>query len=407
MIKNRVLTALFILASFTLGACELGEDDDDDDDDRPAAAAPAPNGGSSGGTSGGTSGGPTPTSERTGPGADATDKRTPKLGGDPTVVKTSKMTMAEGLAQAKGPAIESKFELDDSGKLSLSVYPVGKGITVDPENNEFQELFGDPTVVPWKTQLDIFKAGDFEHLTRSARDLTLVQISKVSLLDAVNTAAKDGIVYWAIPTIEKKRAGYGIYLLKGGTESVYRFIDGGGSSASTITSLKEIGDGPGAGATDTRKPKTMDLDVLATSKITMAAGLKQMEAKYGQMIEAKFEPNDDGKLSLSLYPVGKGITTDPENNEFQELQGEIASGTYEPKLDVFKADDFEHITRSTRDLTLVQTAGVTLAQAVDAAAAAVPGGFVYWAIPTIRDTRSGFGVYVYGADKKVHYFFVS
>jgi hypothetical protein len=74
---------------------------------------------------------------------------------------------------------------------------------------------------------------------------------------------------------------------------------------------------------------------------------------------------------------------------------------------VFKADDFEHITRSARDLTLVQTASVTLSQAVEAAQGAVPGGFVYWAIPTIRDTRSGFGVYVYGTDKKVHYFFVS
>ena len=37
----------------------------------------------------------------------------------------------------------------------------------------------------------------------------------------------------------------------------------------------------------------------------------------------------------------------------------------------------------------------------------VPGGFVYWAIPTIRNARSGYGVYVYGADKKSHYFFVS
>src|SRR6185503_16497768 len=97
---------------------------------------------------------------------------------DLSILKTAKVTMAEGLAQAEknnGPTIESKFEIGDDGKLSLSVYPVGKGITTDPENNEFQELSGDPTSKPWVTKLDVFKAGDFEHLTRSTRDLTLVQ----------------------------------------------------------------------------------------------------------------------------------------------------------------------------------------------------------------------------------------
>ena len=44
---------------------------------------------------------------------------------------------------------------------------------------------------------------------------------------------------------------------------------------------------------------------------------------------------------------------------------------------------------------------------LDAAEKAVAGGIVYWAIPTIRDTRAGYGVYVLGADKKTHYFFVS
>ena len=32
---------------------------------------------------------------------------------------------------------------------------------------------------------------------------------------------------------------------------------------------------------------------------------------------------------------------------------------------------------------------------------------VYWAIPTIRDTRAGYGVYVLGTDGKPHYFFIS
>ena len=69
--------------------------------------------------------------------------------------------------------------------------------------------------------------------------------------------------------------------------------------------------------------------------------------------------------------------------------------------------DVEHLTKSSRDLTLVQTSSLTLRQAVDVAQSAMPGGFVYWAIPTIRDTRAGYGVYVYATDHKAHYFFVS
>src|SRR5438445_11994454 len=63
-----------------------------------------------------------------------TDKRVPELGGDPTIALDSKVSMADGLklaAASYGPTIEAKFELDDAGKLSLSIYPVGKGIATD------------------------------------------------------------------------------------------------------------------------------------------------------------------------------------------------------------------------------------------------------------------------------------
>jgi hypothetical protein len=402
MSSHRIFTALLILSASSY-ACSVNNGAPSDNGGQDVIQAPAPP------VAPPAKSDPAP-AVRTGPGADATDTRTPELGADITILKTSKMTMAEGLAESEklhGPATESKFELNDDGKLSLSVYPVGKGITTDPENNEFQEIFGDPTVKPWATTLEIFKAGDFEHLTRSTRDLTLVQLSRVTLAQAVATASKSGFVYWAIPTIEKGRAGYGVYTLSG-TSSQYQFIDGDGSRGSTVASkLVDLGTGPGPGASDTRTPKLPDLSALATSKISMAQGLEQMEAKYGPAIEAKFEINDDGNLDLSIYPVGKGIKTDPENNEFQELAGSPTGEAFAPSLTVFKADDFEHITRSTRDLTLVQTAGLTLRQAVAAAQAASPGGFVYWAIPTIRDTRAGYGVYVYGADNKAHYYFVS
>jgi hypothetical protein len=387
--RSLPLRTLFCFSALIVAAA--GCDDDDDDDKGTASGTAIP--------------------LTAGPGADATDTRKPRLGDDLRIMYSAQPTMAEGLAQSEkdhGPAIEAKFELDDNstpGSLALSVYPVGKGITTDPENNEFQEISG-PATKPWVTKLDTFKAGDFEHLTRSTRDLTLVQLSKVTLAQAVAQASKQGVVFWAIPTILKGRAGYGVYTL-GASQTDYQFIDGDGSRDGTVGKLVELGTGPGPGASDTRTPKIPDPTVLATAKITMAQGLAQTEATSGPAIEAKFEINDAGKLDLSIYPVGKGIKTDPENNEFQELAGEATATPYAPSLTTFQADDFEHITRSARDLTLVQTASLTLRAAVDAAQAASPGGFVYWAIPTIRDTRSGYGVYVYGADKKVHYFFVS
>ncbi len=351
---------------------------------------------------------PDTSSDPQGPGALATDKREPHLGTDLSIVEQSKIQMAAALAQvqkAQGPIIEAKFELDDSNKLSLSTYPVGMGIDVDAERNKFQEYAGDPTVLPFSGKLEVF--ADQEHLTRSARDLTLVQLSAVSLADAVNQAAADGFVYWAIPTIRSGRAGYGIYTANSG-RAKYRFIDGGGRMPVPAPNPTDLGTDPGTGATDQRAPELgTDLAVLLTSKITMLQGLDQAEQKYGTAIEAKFELDDQKKLSLSVYPVGGGIDTDAERNKFQELAGDPTVAPWAPTLTEFKVPDQEHLTRAARDLTLVQTAGMTLKAAVQKAQAALPDGFVYWAIPTRRDTRAGYGVYVYGKDKKSHYFFIT
>lgn len=344
-----------------------------------------------------------------GPGADATDQRTPELGADPSIVQQAKVTMADGFAKARasGALIEAKYELGSDGKLSLSIYPAGKGLAMDAERNVFQELSGDPVAAPFSGKLEAFADSDREHMVRSTRDLTLVQLSKLTLEDAVTQASKNGFVYWAIPTIKKGRAGYGVYSFAKGS-SRYDFIDGGGSNASNAASLTEIGATPGPGATDGRTPELgEDLGVLTTSKIKMSDALKMAEDKYGPTIEAKFELGGDGKLSLSVYPIAKGLDVDAERNGFRELSGDPTAAKWTPALDEFKADDKEHQVRSARDLTIVQTAGISLRGAVDAAEKAVNGGIVYWAIPTIRDTRSGYGVYVLGADKKAHYFFVS
>src|SRR5262249_33967392 len=157
------------------------------------------------------------------------------------------------------------------------------------------------------------------HLTRSSRDLTLVQLSRYTVADAVAWGEEYGTVYWAIPTIRSHRAGYGVYILRDG-RSLYGFLDGAGSDDSGV---QELADGPGAGATDQRAPELgSDVTIVRQSKISMLEALEMSEQKYGKTIEAKFELGDDGKLSLSIYPIGKGIRTDAERNSFAELAGD-------------------------------------------------------------------------------------
>lgn len=345
--------------------------------------------------------------ELRGPGALATDARTPELGGDLGVLAQSKTTLAQGIAEGEknGPVIEAKFELDDAGKLSLSVYPVSQPLTVDAERQAFRELSGDPTTTPFQGSLETF--ADQEHLTRSARDLTLIQLSKRSLSDAVGAASKHGDVFWAIPTMRAGRAGYGVYTLRGGVAR-WQFVDGGGSHASNFWNPPDLGAGPGADATDARVPELgADLSVLRAAKVSMFDALVAVEREHGPTIEAKYEIGDDGKLSLSIYPVGKGLRVDAERNTFFEVAGDPTAATYAPTKTEFVAPDAEHLTRSARDLTIVQAAAFDLPTAVLLAEIAMPDAFVYWAVPTIRETRAGYGVYLLGTDGKPHYLFLS
>jgi hypothetical protein len=294
------------------------------------------------------------------------------------------------------------MELDHSGKLALSVYPIAT-LDNDAERSTFLEAAGDPTTAPFAYEMQTFT--DREHLVRSSRDLTLVQLSEKSVLDAAKEVG--GLVYWAIPTIESGRAGYGVYNMDPfSCESGYTFVDGGRVTESNSDAPADLGEGPGALATDARHPELGDdLTVLRNSRVTMAQGLAQLEEQYGATIEAKFELDHDGNLALSIYPI-EDISIDPEHATFIEAAGDPTRSTFAPGFDAFALDDVEHQTRSARDLTIVQTANLTLREAVDAAQAQMPDGFVYWAIPTIREGNAGYGIYVLGADDRAHYFFV-
>jgi hypothetical protein len=332
------------------------------------------------------------------------DGRRPELDGKPSTVLSSKISMANALTQAAttGAVIEAKFELDGTGKLSLSTYPIGAPLAMDSERSKFQELAGDPTAASWQPALEVFH--DLEHLTRSSRDLTLVQLSKLSINEAVAQEASRGFVYWVIPTIHAGRAGYGVFAVNDAHKDTYKFVDGGGEASSQIL---DLGANPGADATDARGPELGDNAAVArTSKITMAAALAHVEASHGPAIEAKFELGDDDKLSLSVYPVGD-MTKSAEQNKFVELAGDPTVATWSPGSEEFAVPDEEHLTRAARDLTLVQTAKLSLRDAVAKADAKFPGGFVYWAIPTRRGTQSGYGIYVLDAQNVTHYLFVS
>jgi hypothetical protein len=346
--------------------------------------------------------------ELRGPGSLATDARTPELGDDLRVLKTSKITMLKGIAEAEkiGPVIEGKFELDHSNKLALSLYPISQPLTVDAQRQEFKELAGDPTLAPFSGAVETF--ADQEHLTRSARDLTPMQLGVKTLSQAVaEVPSSAGFVFWAIPTMRSGRAGFGIYTAQGSSRE-YRFIDGGGSRAHNLENPADLGTGPGALATDQRIPELgSDLNVLRTARVTMSAALAEAEEHHGATIEAKYEIGHDGKLALSIYPIGKGITIDSERNTFFELAGDPTTASFRPSKTEFTVPDAEHLTRSSRDLTIVQAAGFGLRTAVTAAERKIPGGFVYWAIPTIRETRAGYGVYVLGRDGRAHYLFIS
>src|SRR5262249_11509833 len=154
----------------------------------------------------------------------------------------------------------------------------------------------------------------------------------------------------------------------------------------------DLGTGPGSGATDARVPELGDdVTIARTARVKMSTALQQTLTSYPGVIEAKYELGDDGVLSLSIYPVKEALTIDAERQTFFELAGDPTQAVYAPTESTFDVPDEEHVTRSARDLTLVQTSTISILGAVQKAESMFSNAFVYWAIPTIRGTRSGWG----------------
>lgn len=141
----------------------------------------------------------------------------------------SKLTLADGIRQAakSGSApISAKFEFDDAGKLSLSIYTAQKGLAVAPEKNVLQELSGSPEQSNWKPEVEVFK--DVPHAARAATQLTLMSLSRTQLLDLVAQAEKrhGGKVLSATPEIRQGKPVVAIELVRDGksTETYYPLL---------------------------------------------------------------------------------------------------------------------------------------------------------------------------------------
>src|SRR4029077_18984821 len=71
-------------------------------------------------------------------------------------------------------------------------------------------------------------------------------------------------------------------------------------------------------AADAGKDQAALIKALTQSKISLLDGLRQSTKGTEVPISAKFEFDDKGKLSLSVYTVEKGVATDAEKNVLKE-----------------------------------------------------------------------------------------
>ena len=122
-------------------------------------------------------------------------------------LSASRHTLADGIRQAEkvsGPAISAKFEMKGD-QLMLSVYTAKEGRDRDAEHNTLMELIGPATGATWAPETEVF--ADKEHIARSAMHLTLLQMSRMSLTDAIKKAEaqQPGTVYSAIPSVQNGR----------------------------------------------------------------------------------------------------------------------------------------------------------------------------------------------------------
>ncbi len=147
----------------------------------------------------------------------------------------SKMSLMDGLRQATKPPevpISAKFEFDDKGKLSLSVYTAEKGVAVEAEKNVLKELSGSPAQAKWAPEVEIFK--DVPHVSRSSQQLTLMSLSRTTLVDIVAKAQKEhgGTVLSVSPTMNNHKPAFAVLIADKGMVTQFNYDGAGNKSMS-------------------------------------------------------------------------------------------------------------------------------------------------------------------------------
>ena len=126
------------------------------------------------------------------------------------------------------------------------------------------------------------------------------------------------------------------------------------------------------------------LQTLGNSKVSLADGVRQVSKGGEAAISAKFELDDNKKLSLSVYAAEKGLAEDPEHNVLKEFSGSPEQALWSPDAEVFK--DIPHVSRASEHLSLMALAHHSLADFITMAQKQNKG-VVFSAIPEIKNHR--------------------
>jgi hypothetical protein len=152
-----------------------------------------------------------------------------------------------------------------------------------------------------------------------------------------------------------------------------------------------------AGGPPSRTPDAKAIPMLSQATVSLSQGIKQTQAKYGRVIEAKFELDDSGALSLSIYAAPSGYDV------FKEVSGSPTSAPWKPSAELITAR--EDLVNSAFDLTILQQGRLGLAAAVRQALAKQPGT-AYWAVPTLHGKKPAIGIYIRSTDGKSHHVYI-
>ena len=138
------------------------------------------------------------------------------------------------------------------------------------------------------------------------------------------------------------------------------------------------------------------LKVLNNSKVSMAEGVQQLTKGGEAAISAKYELDDNKKLSLSVYTAEKGLEADPEHNVLKEFAGSPEKTPWTSEAEIFK--DIPHVSRASGQLALMALAKHSLADFITMAQKQHKG-MVYSAIPEVQNHRAVLVVLIADKDK--------